>query len=142
MYYLGKYGSTASRPEYDRIIAEFVANGRQPFAHPDTILVESLIVRYLIPADIAAALKMVQQLRKGRTAAVEYDDIQPVADAVVEATLPHLSPNFSEHGSGAAVLDNIFLQKISITFSNPSFQVFLPFFLLLFLTFHPRLSLS
>jgi len=31
MYYLGKYGSTASRQEYDRIIAEFVSNGRQPF---------------------------------------------------------------------------------------------------------------
>jgi hypothetical protein len=26
MYYLGKYGSEASRREYDRIIAEFVAN--------------------------------------------------------------------------------------------------------------------
>jgi len=31
MYYLGKYDSEASKREYDRIIAEFVANGRQPF---------------------------------------------------------------------------------------------------------------
>jgi hypothetical protein len=29
MYYLGKYGSDASRREYDRIIAEFLAHGRQ-----------------------------------------------------------------------------------------------------------------
>jgi integrase len=48
----------------------------------------------IIPADVAASLKMVQQLRKGRTAAVEYDDIQPVADAVVETTLPFLMPHF------------------------------------------------
>ena len=31
MYYLGKYGTEASKREYDRIIAEFVANGRQAF---------------------------------------------------------------------------------------------------------------
>ena len=173
MYYLGKYGSAASRQEYDRIIAEFVGNGRQPFAHPDTILVESLIVKYLnfiekeagysksrnaairlvlrilnasygkqpvssfgpsalkalrqqwvdnkmgrdtingyisivrqifywgaeeeiIPADVAVALKMVKRLQKGRTSAVEYDDIQPVADAVVEATLPFLKPHYRD----------------------------------------------
>jgi len=46
-YYLGKHGSTASRLEYDRIIAEFIANGRQPFQSPDEILVENLIVRFL-----------------------------------------------------------------------------------------------
>jgi len=173
MYYLGKYGSTASRQEYDRIIAEFVGNGRQPFAHPDIILVENLITRYLgyvekeldysksrtaairfvlrilnasygkqpvtsfgpsalkalrqqwvdnemgrdtingyvsivrqifywgaeeeiIPADVAVALKMVKRLQKGRTSAVEYDDIQPVADAVVEATLPFLKPQVQD----------------------------------------------
>ena len=47
MYYLGKYGSEASKREYARIIAEFVANGRQQFYRPDEILIESLIVRYL-----------------------------------------------------------------------------------------------
>ena len=31
MYYLGKHGSDASRREYDRVIAEFIANGRQSF---------------------------------------------------------------------------------------------------------------
>jgi integrase len=47
MYYLGKHGSATSRREYDRIIAEFVTNGRQPFYHSDEILVEHLIVRFL-----------------------------------------------------------------------------------------------
>ena len=47
MLYLGRYGSEASRREYDRIIAEFIANGRQPFQNQDEILVESLIVRFL-----------------------------------------------------------------------------------------------
>ena len=44
---LGKHGSDASRRKYDRIIAEFVANGRQAFFAPDEIPIESLIVRYL-----------------------------------------------------------------------------------------------
>jgi replicative superfamily II helicase len=47
MYYLGKHGSQASRREYDRIIAEFVANGRQAFYAPDEIPIESLIIQYL-----------------------------------------------------------------------------------------------
>jgi hypothetical protein len=51
MYYLGKYGSEASRREYDRIIAEFVANGRQPFYHPDEILIENLIAQFLVHAE-------------------------------------------------------------------------------------------
>jgi len=47
MHYLGKHGSDASRREYDRIMSEFIANGRQPFRHPDEIHVEDLVVRYL-----------------------------------------------------------------------------------------------
>ena len=46
-YYLGKHGSETSRREYDRIIAEFIANGRQPFQNPDEILIENLIARFL-----------------------------------------------------------------------------------------------
>jgi hypothetical protein len=46
-YYLGKYGSQASQREYDRIIGEFVANGRQGFYDQDEILVETLIARFL-----------------------------------------------------------------------------------------------
>jgi len=47
MHYLGKHGSDASRREYDRIMGEFIANGRQPFRHPDEITVSQLIIRYL-----------------------------------------------------------------------------------------------
>ena len=46
MYYLGKYNSEASRREYDRIIGEFVANGRQPFHRPDEIRIENLVSRF------------------------------------------------------------------------------------------------
>ena len=47
MYYLGKYGSDASRREYDRIIAEFVANGRRTHRNPDEIRIDALIAQYL-----------------------------------------------------------------------------------------------
>ena len=47
MHYLGKYGSQASRREYDRIIAEFVANGRQAACDPDEMLVEDIIAQFL-----------------------------------------------------------------------------------------------
>jgi len=168
MYYLGKYGSEASRQEYDRAIAEFVANGRQPFHCPDEILVESLIVRFLdhveknlnytpatqsrvvravkvlnalygktaivhftasalktlrqkfldeglsritinnyitvikqvfywghdeaeiVSDEVYNAVKLVKQLRAGRTSAVDYDKVEPVDDAIVEKTLPYL----------------------------------------------------
>ena len=63
MYYLGKHGSDASRREYDRIIAEFVANGRQAFFAPDEIPIESLIVRYL---DYASRELDYSQGRKNR----------------------------------------------------------------------------
>jgi hypothetical protein len=47
MHYLGKYGTDSSRREYDRIMSEFIANGRQAYRHPDEILMENLIARYL-----------------------------------------------------------------------------------------------
>jgi integrase len=47
MYYMGKYGSAASRREYDRIIGEFVANGRQTLYIPGEVLVETLVCRFL-----------------------------------------------------------------------------------------------
>jgi integrase len=168
MYYLGQYGSAASRREYDRIIAEFVTNGRQPFYQSDELTIDALILRFLnhvdecnycetakhriisimrllnslygkclisqftpsalktvrqqfqdrnlardtinnytgivkqvfywgceeelVPADIAAALRMVKHLQMGRTSAIDYADIEPVEDTIVERTLPHLKP--------------------------------------------------
>ena len=51
MYYLGTHGSEASRREYDRIIAEFLANGRQSCYDTNEILIESLIIRFLTYAE-------------------------------------------------------------------------------------------
>jgi site-specific recombinase XerD len=171
MYYLGKYGSEASKREYDRIIAEFVANGRQAFVNPDELPVRSLIARYLcfiekerefahghknhitrtlrtlhdlygehlvsqftpsafkvvrqhyvekglcrntikkhtvivknifswgveegiVPAEVGAALRMVQNLKAGYTAAVDYEKVKTVSDEDMEKTLPYVSCRF------------------------------------------------
>ena len=51
MHYLGKYDSQASRQEYDRLIAEFIANGRQAVYSSEEILIEQLIVRFLMYID-------------------------------------------------------------------------------------------
>jgi hypothetical protein len=173
MYYLGKYGSEASRREYDRIIAEFVANGRQAFVNSDELLVRSLIVQYLcfiekertfvygyknhitrtlrtlhdlygehlvsqftpsalkafrqhyvdkglcrntikkhtvivknifcwgveegiVPAEVGAALRMVQNLKAGYTAAVDYEKVKPVSDEDMEKTLPYMKQQYQD----------------------------------------------
>jgi integrase len=44
--YLGKFETPESRAEYDRVVAEWLANGRQPSTTTD-ITVNELIVRYL-----------------------------------------------------------------------------------------------
>ena len=167
MYYLGKHGSQASRREYDRIIGEFIANGRQAFHDPDTVLIENLIVSFLdyvekecsycpssllrinrplqllnelygkttvaqftpsalkalrrqylerglardtinayiwtikrmftwgieeeiVPPDVGGAIKSVKDLQIGKTTAREYNDVAPVADDILEKTLPHI----------------------------------------------------
>jgi integrase len=46
----------------------------------------------LVAPDVALALGMVPGLRRGRTVAPEGKKIRPVEDALVEATLPKLSP--------------------------------------------------
>ena len=45
----------------------------------------------LVPAGVLAALKSVPGLQCGRTTARETDPVLPVADALVDATLPHVS---------------------------------------------------
>ncbi len=50
------------------------------------------VAEELLPAATHQALAVVPGLRKGRTAARETDPIEPVEDATVDATLPHL-PN-------------------------------------------------
>lgn len=181
--YLGKWNTAASRAEYDRLIAEFLSNGRRLQDGADQTVVEVLnayrhfaekyyrkggqvtreysgikdalkLVRELYGRTTAnefgpLALKAVRQrmidkgwsrstvnqavgrirrcfkwavenelvrpdmhhglmavsgLRKGRTKAREPEPVQPVDDASVQATLPHLSPT---------VADMIRLQRIT-----------------------------
>ncbi len=181
--YLGKWNSAASRAEYDRLIAEFLANGRRLQSDADGTVVEVLnayrkfaenyyrkggrvtseygaikdalkLVRELYGRTTAnefgpLALKAVRQrmiekgwsrrtinqsigrirrcfkwavenelvrpdmyhglmavsgLRKGRSEAREPDRVQPVDDATVQATLPHLTP---------VVADMIRIQRIT-----------------------------
>ncbi len=181
--YLGIWNTSASRAEYDRLIAEFLSNGRQLRSEVESSVVEIInayrmfaeryyrkngevtreygcikeslkIVRELYGRTTAnefgpLALKAVRQrmidkgwsrgyinksigrirrcfkwavenelvrpdmyhglmavsgLRKGRSEAREPDPVQPVDDATVQATVPHLSP---------VVADMIRLQRIT-----------------------------
>src|SRR3982751_3984410 len=48
-YYLGRHGSPASRAEYDRLIAEWLANGRRPPAQatgPVDVSVDELLLAF------------------------------------------------------------------------------------------------
>ena len=47
VYYLGQYGTESSKREYDRIIAEFVANGRRSAA--PTKFVTKLFIAATLP---------------------------------------------------------------------------------------------
>jgi integrase len=44
----------------------------------------------LVPGDVYGNLKTVEGLKKGRTTAQDHPPVMPVADAVVDATLPYL----------------------------------------------------
>ena len=46
----------------------------------------------LIPGSVVVALRCVKGLRYGRSGAKETEPIKPVADRLVDATLPHLAP--------------------------------------------------
>jgi integrase len=46
----------------------------------------------IIPAEVAMAIKIVKPLKKGQSTAIEYDPVEPVADDVVEKTMPYLKP--------------------------------------------------
>ncbi len=50
------------------------------------------VAEELIPAGVLHGLQAVTGLRRGRTEARETEPIRPVADATVDATLPHLTP--------------------------------------------------
>src|SRR5690606_6358322 len=76
-HYLGPYGTKASLLEYDRLIAEWIANGRQPVKPETGLTVAELIRRYREHVkrhyvkngkptseqhDIACALRFVREL--------------------------------------------------------------------------------
>jgi integrase len=52
-FYLGKYGSKASREEYERIIAEYLNNGKKlpPTRNRTEITIEELVIQYLEHAE-------------------------------------------------------------------------------------------
>ena len=181
--YLGKWNTAASKAEYDRLIAEFLANGRRLQSDADRTVVEVLnayrkfaenyyrkggrvtseyggikdalklvrelygrtnandfgplalkavrqrmidkgwsrstinqsigrirrcfkwaVENELVRPDMYHGLMAVSGLRKGRSEAREPDPVQPVDDATVQATLPHLTP---------VVADMIRLQRIT-----------------------------
>lgn len=55
-FYLGKYGTPASRADYDRLIAEWLQNGRRlpsaPGAGPSDLSVAELLVQYIEHCDV------------------------------------------------------------------------------------------
>lgn len=171
-HYLGPHGTKASKAEYDRLVSEWLANGRKTAQSAESITVVELVVAYLrwangyyvkngkptdtvssiknavrtvkdlygrqpadqfgprslqccmdrmvefgwartycndcqamikrmfkwgasqelVSAEVFHALQTVSGLRKGRTDARETTPILPVDDAIVAATLPHVSP--------------------------------------------------
>jgi integrase len=100
--YLGKHGSTASRIEYDRLVAEWLSNGRNPIATGDLTVVE-LVAAYLrfadgyyrrdgVPTGEAENLKdAVRPLLKlyGHTPAADFGPLalKAVRDAMIEADI-------------------------------------------------------
>lgn len=52
----------------------------------------------LVPATNLEALRAVEPLRRGQTAAPEADPVRPVSPAAVAGTLAHLSPTVAAHG--------------------------------------------
>lgn len=87
--YLGKWNSAASRAEYDRLIAEFLANGRRLQSEADGTVVELLNAYRMFAEDyyrkgsrvtseyagIKDALKIVRELY-GRTIANDSRSVQ------------------------------------------------------------------
>jgi hypothetical protein len=89
---LGKHGTTASRAEYDRRIAEWISAGRRSVDPASDLTVTELIARYRVHVEayyrradgtptgeadnIAAALKPLRKLY-GAAAAAEFSPFRP-----------------------------------------------------------------
>jgi hypothetical protein len=114
-YYLGKYGSDASRQEYDRIFAEFVANGRQSFCAPDEVLIENLIARFLDHAEkersycdgtkkrITTVLRILNRLY-GKAQQILLPYIEKCGDNVEQSVFPRPKAKYCDRWYGNAIL--------------------------------------
>ncbi len=67
-FYLGLYGSKASRVEYDRLIGEWLAGGRRPAVVVEELTIGELMIRYLEHAK--------SHYRKNGELTTEYDGIR------------------------------------------------------------------
>ena len=112
--YLGPYGSDLSKGEFDRVLAEFLTNGRRPpgppAAGPPRLTVSELILRYWLYAqrhyqrdgrptreldNIRDALRPVRELY-GHTAAAHFGPLalKTVRRAMIDAGLARTTINF------------------------------------------------
>jgi hypothetical protein len=46
MFYLGVYGTAASRDAYDRLISEWIAAGRKLWVNPNEIIVNEVVASF------------------------------------------------------------------------------------------------
>jgi integrase len=77
----------------------------------------------LVPPSVHAALKEVKCLRRGKTKATEAEKVMPVPDAVVEATMPFLSPQIAalvriQRASGARPGEIVIMRPIDIDMTD------------------------
>ena len=102
-YYLGPHGTKTSHREYDRLIAEWLANGRRPLptAHDDGFTVVELIAAYKrfacgyyrqhgkVSSEVAVILSACRPLRElyGREPVSEFEPLklQAVRQAMIAA---------------------------------------------------------
>lgn len=113
-HYLGPHGTKASKIEYDRVIAEWLANGRLPAITPpsktSSLTVSEVILRYLVYAkshyqrdghptreleNIRDALRPLRRLY-GRTLASQFGPrgLKTVRQAMIDARLARTTINF------------------------------------------------
>jgi len=91
----GVTGSWLKRPE---------DAGRRPWSRTTANKYAKILIRMfrwgaeeeLFPASVAAALEVVRSLRKGKTVGAEGQKVSPIAQSVVDATLPSMSPQVAD----------------------------------------------
>jgi integrase len=85
----------------------------------------------LLNQSVYASLCTVEGLRRGRTDARETAKIAPVPDAVIDATLQHLSPTVAamvaiQRRTGARPQEIVFMRASSIDTSDPECWIYRP----------------